>query len=426
MRIGYLNQPWDSGIPPDPGESIGSWTWEVARCLARTCEVMVCGRRRRGEPATQTWEGVRYIRFPLIPSRADRWLSAAARQLYFFRDVRQPRFASSTHHLAYAIRAAHAFRVNECDVVHIHNFSQFVPIVRRLNPQAKIVLHMHCDWLAQLDRGMIDKRLTHAEAILGCSEYITENIRARFPHYADRCMTVYNGVNLVKFHPNGREPNGSTGRRVVFVGRISPEKGLHVLLDAFELVAAQRPDTSLEIIGPEAVAPLDFIVALSNDPKVRGLRRFYEGSYLEYLRVRAQGPLEGRVSFAGSLPRSALAQHLREADVFVQPSVWGEPFPLSVLESAAVGLPVVASRVGGLPEMVVDGKTGFLAEPDSPTALAEALLRVLDDRDLARAMGLAGRKRVEQMFSWGCIAGLLDRYYPALRSARPPATPTGT
>jgi len=355
VKVGYLNQPWDSSTPSNLGGSIPIWTWEVARCMASSCEVVVVGRRRVGEAKRATWEGVRYIRFLRIPSRADRWLSAPARRLYGLRDVREPWFASSLYQRVYAIRAARAFRAEACDVVHIHNFSQFVPIVRRLNPRAKIVLHMNCDWLAELDREMIDGRLKHADAIIGCSEYVTEKIRARFPHHADRCMTVFNGVDPRQFHPNGSQPQPSHGGRIVFVGRISPEKGLHVLLEAFERVAALRPDASLEIIGPEAVAPAEYIVNLSDDPMVRNLSCFYDGSYLEYLRRRVRGPLVGRVSFAGALPHSAVVERLRHADLCVVPSVWPEPFGIPAVEAMATGLAVVTSRVGGLTEIVEDG-----------------------------------------------------------------------
>jgi len=380
--------------------------------MASSSEVVVVGRRRVGEVNRATWEGVRYIRFLRIPSRADHWLSAPARRLYGLRDVREPWFASSLYQLAYAVSAARAFRAEACDLVHIHNFSQFVPIVRRLNPQAKIVLHMHCDWLTQLDREMIDGRLNHADAIIGCSEFVTANIRARFPHYADRCMTVYNGVDSGQFHPNGKRPRPSHGGRIIFVGRISPEKGVHVLLEAFERVAALRPDASLEIIGPEAVAPMEYIVNLSNDPIVRGLRRFYGGSgYLDYLRRRVRGPLVGRVSFAGELPHSAVVERLRHADLCVVPSVGGESFGIPAVEAMATGLAVVASRVGGLTEIVEDGVTGQLTEPENPSALAQSLLRLIDDSTLAQKMGCAGRQRAKQLFSWRAISETLRTLY---------------
>jgi len=407
VRVGYLNQPWDSSIPPNLGGSIPIWTWEVARCMASSSEVVVVGRRRVGEAKRATREGVRYIRLLRIPSRADHWLSAPVRRLYGLGNAREPWFASSLYQLAYAVGAARTFRAEACDVVHIHNFSQFVPIVRRRNPRAKIVLHMHCDWLTQLDREMIDGRLSHADAIIGCSEFVSANIRARFPHYADRCATVYNGVDPGQFHPNGSQPRPSHGGRIVFVGRISPEKGLHVLLEAFGRVAALRPDASLEIIGPEAVAPAEYIVNLSDEPMVRKLRRFYDGSYLEYLRRQVRGPLVGRVSFAGELPHTAVVEHLRHADLCVVPSVGAEAFGIPAVEAMATGLAVVASRVGGLTEIVEEGLTGLLTEPENPLALAESLLRLIDDDTLAQKMGCAGRQRVKQIFSWREISETL-------------------
>ena len=415
MRVGYLNQPWDCGIPPNPGESIGIWTWQVARCLVRSsCEVLVCARRDAREAAARTWEGVRYARFPLIPSKPQRLLSAAERRFYRLPNPRRPGFASSARYLAYAIWGARTFRSNVCDVVHIHNFSQFVPLARRLNPQARIVLHMHCDWLAQLDRTMIDRRLRHADAILACSEYVAANIRARFPHHADRCTTVFEGTDLKEFHADGRERNASGEERIVFVGRISPEKGLHVLLEAFERVVARRPTARLEIIGPESVAPMEFIVALSDDSAVQGLSRFYSGNYAGFLRQRVRSSLDKHVRFVGTVPHYEVAERLRRADVCVVPSVWNEPFGMPAIEAMAVGLPVVASRAGGLTEIVSDGETGILVEPDNPSALAEALVRLLEDRPRARAMGGAGRQRVEETFSWESITEKLKALYAAL------------
>ncbi len=394
--------------------------------MAGSSEVVVVGRRSLGEANRLTWESVQYIRLLGISSRANHWLSEPVRRLYGLRNVRQPWVASSLYQLVYAVSAARTFRAEACDLVHIHNFSQFVPIVRRLNPQAKIVLHMNCDWLAELDREMIDRRLKYADAILGCSEHVTQKIRARFPNYADRCMTVFNGVDPRRFRSNGSHPEASTrGSRIIFVGRISPEKGLHVLLEAFERVAVLRPNASLEIVGPAAVAPMEYIVNLSTDPIVRGLRRFYEANgYLDYLQRQVRGPLVGRVSFVGELPHSSVVERLRQADLCVVPSVWPEPFGIPAAEAMATGLPVVASRVGGLTEIVEDGVTGLLAEPDNPAVLAEAMLRLMDDRTLATAMGRAGRERAAQIFSWDSIAAILKTRYTALCSANSPSTET--
>jgi spore coat protein SA len=414
VKVGFLNQPWDGSLPPNPGESLAIWTWEVGRCLARSRDVVVVARRHRTEPGRVTQEGVEYIRIPLLPARVDRLATSVLVHLRRVGGVRMPIFATSMRYLGFAVSAARAFRANRCDVVHIHNFSQFVPIVRRFNPRARIVLHMNCDWLTQLKHEVIDSRLRHADAILGCSEYVTGNIRTRFPHYAARCVTVYNGAELNQFYPGDSRRTGSSGTRIIFVGRISPEKGVHILLDAFERVVRIVPDAQLEIIGGAWVAPREFIVDLSDEPAVRRLSCFYDTNYLTSLHLRIRGPLEKRVSFAGGIPHSVVLERMREANVSVVPSVWSEPFGMPAVEAMAMGIPVVASRVGGLTEIVKEGITGLLVQPDDPPALANALLRIIADKGMAEAMGRAGRERVDQLFSWNGIAERVQALYDTL------------
>src|SRR5208282_2250619 len=111
------------------------------------------------------------------------------------RSRRRSGVASSLYHMAYAYELARDLRHQECDVVHVANYSQFVPIIRRFNPKIRIVLHMHCNWLTQIDADILNSRLEQADLILGCSQHITRRIRERFPRVADRCETIYNGVS---------------------------------------------------------------------------------------------------------------------------------------------------------------------------------------------------------------------------------------
>jgi starch synthase len=114
------------------------------------------------------------------------------------------------------------------------------------------------------------------------------------------------------------------------------------------------------------------------------------------------------------LPVDEVVQLYSHAAVFVCPSIY-EPFGLINLEAMACSTPVVASRVGGIPEVVVDGETGLLVEPGDPAALAAALRRVLDDPARAARMGEAGRRRVEAHFSWDRIADrTLEVYQQAI------------
>jgi glycosyltransferase involved in cell wall biosynthesis len=437
MKIGFLGQPGDGCSAPDVSGSLGTWTWEVARRMARTNQVLVFSHdflslkrrilRRLGSwpkripraadtdhcPMAESYEQVRIAR---VPPTWDDLLFNSIKRMHSYGNPRRPGFASKANHFIYAFRAAQAFRAHCCDVIHIHNYSQFVPTVRRLNPQAKIVLHMNCDWLTQVDHKIIGARLEKADAVIGCSDYVTNNVRNSFPQYAHRCWTVYNGVDLEQFRSNEDAQKRLPGCRIVFVGRVSPEKGVHILVEAFESVAAIRPNAHLEIVGGPFVAPIDFIVNLSDDPMVQRLKRFFENDYFEHLKSSVSGAIAGNVSFAGAQRHAAVAEYLRNADLFVVPSVWGEPFPLATLEAMAMGIPVVASGVGGLPEAVQDGVTGLLVEPDNPSKLAQAIVRLLDDVALRRKMGSAARVRVAKMFSWESTTERLARLYSALQS----------
>jgi glycosyltransferase involved in cell wall biosynthesis len=113
-----------------------------------------------------------------------------------------------------------------------------------------------------------------------------------------------------------------------------------------------------------------------------------------------KGKLTDRVTFLSYLPRVEMLEHLKQADVFVQPSIASEMFGIAVAEAMAAGAPVVATRICGLPELVADGVTGLLVDRDDPEMLAEAIIHLLDDSNLSGHMGDAGRARVEQLFTW--------------------------
>jgi glycosyltransferase involved in cell wall biosynthesis len=410
MKIGYLSQPWEYSHPPNPGSSISRWIWEVSRRFRLPNEALVVCPATGKRPARHRYDGVEYWSLPVI---GDRFLLNALGKLERYRRNRVNALASSFYYPIYALLAAYFFRHARCQIIHIHNFSQFAPIIKRINRRAKIILHMHSDWLIQLESGVIANRLANVDAIVGNSNYVTNAVERRFPSYATHCFTIFNGVDANAFHPPPRSSDVNA-HRIVYLGRLSPEKGVHVLIDAFARVAQQLPCAELELIGAVQVVPKDFIVDLSTDPLVQSLGRFYgnEG-YEQYLQRRIRERLLANVFFKGELFHAELAATLRTAGLLVAPSIV-ETFGMPVAEAMASAVPVVASRVGGLPELVVDGSTGLLVAPDSAQDLAAAIVRLVTDRDVARAMGLAGRQRAEKMFSWEAIVRSLMFLYTNL------------
>ena len=175
---------------------------------------------------------------------------------------------------------------------------------------------------------------------------------------------------------------------VVTAGRISPQKGIDVLVEAASLLSRDCPEAKVRVFGAQQV----------------GWERYHSGL------VDRIGELElgGRFELAGFVERPAA--EWGAASVYVQPSR-REGLPLAVVEAMAAGLPVVASDVGGLSEVVEHGTTGLLVPPDDPQALAKALRELLTDPDRARAMGQAGRTRVEQLYTMSSMVDrLIDLY----------------
>lgn len=409
MRIAIVSQPWDSVIPATHSGSISIITYQLARRLARSAEVVVYAREEKGFPREHREEGVLYRR---VSTNVDVWMLKVLQRLSALRDPKRPLFSSALYHLGYILQVANGLRRQGCDVVHIHQFSQFVPIVRALNPKARIVLHMNCEWLSRLHPSMIERRLCRADLVIGCSDYITDRIRRAFPQYAGRCQTLYNGVDVDCFAP-GSEGAALRrgGQRLLYAGRVSPEKGLHTLLDTFGRVLERYPQTELEIAGPEAVPRREFFLGMSDEAEGARLGPFYSGSYLSQLKGRLTPGMAGRVSFAGNIPHSQMAHHYRNADILVFPSALPEPFGIPAVEAMACKLPVVATRDGGMPEIVEGGVTGFLVDREDAGGLARAILRLLESEELRRSMGEAGYRRAVQSFSWDRIAGdLLSKY----------------
>ena len=267
---------------------------------------------------------------------------------------------------------------------------------------------------------MIDRRLRHADVILGVSDHITEPIRSRFPLHAARCRTVYNGVDVPERVDRGDADGNVT---LLHVGRISPEKGHHVLVAALNDVVRAHPEVRLVLVGEESVVPAEWAVDISDDPAVRELSRFYGRSYVKQIEEMMTPALAERTRFTGRLGYEECAREYARADLFVFPSFF-ESLGVPPIEAMAAGMPVISTPVGGVPESVRDGVTGVFVERGSSSSLERAITEMIEDPARMAALGAAGRARAAEIFSWDSVAAQFEAALRGTDGTEPP--PAGT
>ena len=418
MKVVFVSQHFDEVLPPHQN-SIGIWTYEVARRLAASNEVTVIARRRRKEPVQHDIDGLRVQFVTCAPIR----LWGAASRIWNYLWPRSPLFTRNYYATDFLRQAVRRIRELEPDVVHLQNFPQYAPIMRRAAPDATIVLHMHCDWLVQLDFREMMEAVAACDAVVGCSSHVIDAARRRFSTFVDDKV-------LFAVLPNGapverlalvRTPRSPA--KVLFVGRVSAEKGVHTLIEAWPKVVAAHPEARLEIVGPAAETPREFLVDLSEDPDVAGLSRFYDrgnaynGSYNAALRAMVPPHLGHTINFASSEPYERMLDRYAGASLLVNPSL-SESFGMSLVEALATGTPVIATRVGGMPEIIEWTGGGLTVEKNEPDMLAAAINRLLADPGQAAALGHRGRQRVAERYSWSRIAELTGSIYQQALSAR--------
>lgn len=226
---------------------------------------------------------------------------------------------------------------------------------------------------------LIRSQAADVDGFIAVSHYCARHMSRYLAIPEHKIHTVPLGINLSGYSPERR--GSRSPRRIGFLGRIAPEKGLHLLVDAFRLVRAEPglADCRLEAAGYMA-------------PEQRG----YFASVLET--VKRYG-LEDQFYYRGELSRDDKALFLRSLDVLSLPCVYDEPKGLPLLEAMACGVPVVQPRRGSFPEIVESTGGGILVEPDSAEALAEGLVRVLRDQALAIELGRSGYEAVRREYS---------------------------
>jgi glycosyltransferase involved in cell wall biosynthesis len=404
LHVALAYPKWNLDFPPSRRsaalEVIG---YEHARRLAKEATVTLYRPGRLTEPKQAVHEGVTYRR---VANTLDRGLSYGQRlkekllKTTGFFDPARPWTSSRLSHAGYGIAVGLDSRAKECDIVHLSIYHHLAPVLSRLNPESKLILNVHDHSQMQRDHIRVRRDLQRFDLIVGVSRFLTDNIIQTYPEVSDRCITIHDAVDVDHFTDEPVE-RGRDRPLILFVGRTSPEKGVHRLLDAFAVVSRKVPEAQLVLVGSRSLAGEEFVDPEGTDPLFSDVRGFWgkPAAFRDYL-LEKSAEIPGEVTFVGPVEHTELVEWYRRADIFVFPSLWHEPFGMPPIEAMSSGLPVVATTGGALPEIVVDGETGLLVDRGDVEALAQALLELLGDPARGAGMGGAGRARARKHFSW--------------------------
>ena len=250
-----------------------------------------------------------------------------------------------------------------------------------------VVLSVHgADLNAPRAAGWFDRLVwafvaRHCDAIVACSQALEAEARNLFPAAAGKIRTIHNGIDAAACRQaarTGNLPPELRGRRyLACIGTFERKKGQDVLLSAFGRIASGFPDLHLALVGGTAAELPALRAAASSSPD--------------------------RIHFFPDRDHASALAILSGAQLMIHPARQ-EPFGLVILEAASLDVPVIACKVGGIPEIIEDGRSGRLVPRDDPGALADAITAGLGDMDTMRAYAASLRRDVETRFSWESAA----------------------
>ena len=365
-----------------PASTGYAWTF-IGRLFAQVADAFAC-------------DGVRtLVAYPVLDTRPEALAGSAAEPIGRDLSLRSPASIRSAVELMRRERVRAVWFIDRPVVSPAYAVLHAAGVRR-------IVVHDHSSGARTVHAGIpgLAKRLATrlpwaaADAVVAVSEYVALRQRTAGAVARARIHVVPNPVTIPDTVRPPAELRASLGlqpgRRLVAAGgRLTPEKGFHDLLEAADALPA---DVDLVVVG--------------DGP---------ERARLESLRARLR--TGARMRLAGQ--RSDAADCVAAADVCVVPSRWEEAFCLAAAEALARGRPLVATRVGAIPELVRDEVTGLLVPPASPPALAGAIRRLLETPVLAAALGAAGRAQVTAAHGWpNAVGGMMSVLEPAFAARR--------
>ena len=324
------------------------------------------------------------------------WLSGSASAIHL--PSRKHDFISNFEvqwHLAWNLKSI--CQKEHIDLVHsqfghmpdllVRTKSLGIPIVSTAHNSSLLLsraIHDSCLSFSRLDQaskyvtlfssalGVIEKQYVKDRFIIVPSKWFLDHAVRELGIRHNRLFHIPHGVDTNMFKPGSQSKDQEQHKRIVFVGRISAVKGIDVLLSALSILSDSNRSLRLTIVGPGNL-----------------------GLYRDGIsRLKAKGV---EVIHTGGVTRDRIASILRSNDIAVSSS-YVENAPLSVMEAMSCGIPVVASSVGGIPEVLVHGKTGFLFPAGDHIRLAAILESLLENKDLLNRIGRDARRAAVELF----------------------------
>lgn len=266
---------------------------------------------------------------------------------------------------------------------------------KELNPNEKSMLRFNF-----MLRKYEKKLMKRSNALIAVSKYTVDELTDLYGIDKNKIHVIYNGVDIERFkpRPNRDELRKEFGLKkekvVLFVGRLYHRKGLETLLESVPPVLKEFNNVKFVISGTGFKQKEE---SLKNLAKQLGI--------------------EDHVKFLGYVPDDKLPLLYSASDIFVLPAIY-ENFPFAILEAQSTALPVISTKVGGIPEFLVDTENGFLIDPGDTKQLTQKVLTLLQSPELAKQMGDHGRKLIEEKLDWRIITGqVIDLYHQLLKTS---------
>lgn len=288
-----------------------------------------------------------------------------------------------------AARIRAQMRAFRPDVIHVHEpFAPSTGMIATLTAQAPVVATFH----AYLERSRLQRA---ARPVLGAVARkvsagiaVSEAAAAFARRATDLPLEIIpNGVEVGRFRRDAPR-RGGTAETIAWVNRLDPQKGFDVFVDAVGALMESRPGLRVLVAG--------------------------DGP-LRHAPARLVPELRARFEMRGHVANAAVPSLLHDADVYVSPATGQESFGIVLVEAMSAGIPVVATDIPGYREVVRDGIEGLLVRPDDASALASAIARVLDERQLADRLVTAGERRAAE-FDWGAVVPRIEQVYRRVSS----------